>query len=101
MGPTALVPVREPDAFLRTAAGEAGRRACERRCAAPWRIPGAIPRLRSGGNSPGEDGPLAIPVMAEEVALDGSEGDYELTAYIEKGAAATEASWQFHLTDPS
>jgi hypothetical protein len=49
----------------------------------------------------GEDGPLAIPVMAEEVALDGPEGDYGLTVYIEQGAAATEASWQFHLTDPS
>jgi hypothetical protein len=50
---------------------------------------------------PGEDGPLAIPVMAEEVVVDGPEGDYELTAYIERGAAPAEASWQFHLTDLS
>jgi hypothetical protein len=49
---------------------------------------------------PGEDGPLAIPVMAEEVSLGGPEGDYELAVSIEQGAAATEASWQFHLTDP-
>ena len=50
---------------------------------------------------PGEDGPLAIPVMAEEVSLSGPEGDYELAVSIEHGAAATEASWQFHLTDPN
>jgi len=50
---------------------------------------------------PGEDGPLAIPVMAEEVSLGGPEGDYELAVSIEQGAAATEASWQFHLTDQS
>jgi hypothetical protein len=49
----------------------------------------------------GEDGPLAIPVMAEEVSLSGPEGDYELAVSIEHGAAATEASWQFHLTDPN
>jgi len=50
---------------------------------------------------PGEDGPLAIPVMAEEAALSGPEGDYELAVNIEQGAAATEAFWQFHLTDPN
>jgi hypothetical protein len=50
---------------------------------------------------PGEDGPLAIPVMAEEVSLSGPEGDYELAVSIEQGAAATEALWQFHLTDPA
>ena len=50
---------------------------------------------------PGEDGPLAIPVMAEDVTLGGPEGDYELAVSIEQGAAATEASWQFHLTDPA
>jgi hypothetical protein len=48
----------------------------------------------------GADGPLAVPVMAEEVALNGPPGDYELTASFDKGAAATEACWQFHLTDP-
>jgi hypothetical protein len=51
--------------------------------------------------APGEDGPLAIPVMAEEVSLSGPAGDYELAVSIEHGAAATEASWQFHLTDPN
>ena len=50
--------------------------------------------------SAGVDGPLAAPVMAEEVSLNGPPGDYELTASFDKGAAATEASWQFHLTDP-
>lgn len=47
----------------------------------------------------GEDGPLAVPVLAEDVRLDGPPGAYELTASLERGAAATEASWQFHLTD--
>jgi hypothetical protein len=48
----------------------------------------------------GEDGPLAVPVMAEEVTLNGPPGDYQLTASFDRGAAATEACWQFHLTDP-
>jgi hypothetical protein len=48
----------------------------------------------------GADGPLAVPVMAEEVTLSCPAGDYELTASFDKGAAATEARWQFHLTDP-
>ena len=56
--------------------------------------------VRVAAPPPGEDGPLAIPVMAEEVSFSGPEGDYELAASIEQGAAATEASWQFHLTDP-
>jgi hypothetical protein len=47
----------------------------------------------------GADGPLAVPVMAEEVALNGPPGDYELTASFDLGAVATEAAWQFHLTD--
>jgi hypothetical protein len=49
---------------------------------------------------PGADGPLAVQAMAEEVTLSGPPGDYELTASFDRGAAATEASWQFHLTDP-
>jgi hypothetical protein len=53
-----------------------------------------IPNLPAG-----TDGSLAVPVMAEEVALNGPAGDYELTASFDQGAAATEASWQFHLTD--
>ncbi len=57
--------------------------------------------VRVDAPPPGEDGPLAIPVMAEEVSLGGPEGDYELAVSIEQGAAATEASWQFHLTDPA
>ncbi len=48
---------------------------------------------------PGEDGPLAIPVMSEEVALNGPPGEYELAVSIERGAASTESSWQFHLSD--
>ena len=32
----------------------------------------------------GADGPLAVPVMAEEVALNGPSGDYALTASFDK-----------------
>jgi hypothetical protein len=56
--------------------------------------------VRVAAPAPGEDGPLAIPVIAEEVLLGAPAGDYELAISIERGAAATEASWQFHLTDP-
>jgi len=56
--------------------------------------------VRIPSPAPGEDGPLAIPVIAEEVALKGPAGEYELAMSIERGAAGTEASWQFHLTDP-
>ena len=57
-------------------------------------------KVQVAAPAPGEDGPLAIPVIAEEVSLSGPAGDYELAISIERGAAATEASWQFHLTDP-
>jgi hypothetical protein len=57
--------------------------------------------VRMATPTPGEDGPLAIPVMREEVSLSGPEGDYELAVSIERGAAATEATWQFHLTNPN
>jgi hypothetical protein len=58
-------------------------------------------RVRVPTVQPGEDGPLAIPVMAEEVVVDGPEGDYELAAFMERGGAPAEVSWQFHLTDLS
>jgi Glycosyl hydrolases family 2, TIM barrel domain/Glycosyl hydrolases family 2, sugar binding domain/Glycosyl hydrolases family 2 len=49
----------------------------------------------------GQDGPLAVPVMKEEIVLHGPEGAYELVPYIERGISPPEASWQFHVTDPA
>jgi hypothetical protein len=50
---------------------------------------------------PGQDGPLAVPVMKEEVTLHSPEGEYKLVPYIEQGVAPPETSWQFYLTDPA
>lgn len=47
----------------------------------------------------GQDGPLAVPVMKEEIVLQGPEGVYELVPYIERGISPPETSWQFHVTD--
>jgi hypothetical protein len=47
------------------------------------------------------DGPLAIPVLKEEVVLNGPEGPYEFVPYVDRGIAPPETSWQFHLTDAS
>lgn len=64
--------------------------AWERR--SPIRIPTA---------TAGQDGPLAVPVLKEEVVLQGPEGSYELVPYIERGISPPETSWQFHLSDPA
>jgi len=49
----------------------------------------------------GQDGPLAVPVMKEQIVLPGPEGAYELVPYIERGICPPETSWQFHVTDPA
>ncbi len=49
----------------------------------------------------GQDGPLAVPVMKEEVAVQGPSGAYELVPFIAKGIAPPETSWRFYLTDPA
>lgn len=51
-------------------------------------------------SAPGPDeGPLAIPVLKEEVVLTGPEGTYEIVPDVERGIAPPETTWQFHLTD--
>ena len=55
-----------------------------------------IPEVRAG-----EDGPLAIPVLSEDVTVNGPASTYKLVPYIERGAAPPEASWEFYLTDPA
>jgi hypothetical protein len=49
----------------------------------------------------GQDGPLAVPVIKEEVTLAGPAGTYQFVAYVEKGISPPESSWEFHLTDPA
>jgi Glycosyl hydrolases family 2, sugar binding domain/Glycosyl hydrolases family 2, TIM barrel domain/Glycosyl hydrolases family 2 len=49
----------------------------------------------------GQDGPLAVPVMKEEIVLQGPEGVYQLVPDIERGISPPETSWQFHVTDPA
>ena len=49
----------------------------------------------------GQDGPLAVPVMKEQIVLHGPEGAYELVPYIERGICPPETSWQFHVTESS
>jgi len=47
----------------------------------------------------GEDGPLAVPVLTEEVTLSGPPGAYELVANLEQGGAPKGRVWQFYLSD--
>ncbi|NLG29187.1 MAG: hypothetical protein GX557_14850, partial [Chloroflexi bacterium] len=51
--------------------------------------------------APGADGPLAIPVLKEEVTLPGPSGVYELRAYIERGAAPAGGRLTFRVSDPA
>jgi hypothetical protein len=46
-----------------------------------------------------EDLPLAIPVLKEEVVLEGPAGTYELVPFIQSGAAPPETSQRFFLSD--
>jgi hypothetical protein len=57
--------------------------------------------IRIPGITAAQDGPLAIPVLKEEILLHGPEGAYELVPSIERGISPPETSWQFHLTDPA
>jgi hypothetical protein len=50
--------------------------------------------------APGEDGPLAMEVLKEDVVLRDSAGTYEFVPFIPHGIAPPETSWQFYLSDP-
>jgi len=47
----------------------------------------------------GEDGPLAVPVLAEEVTLTGPAGEYTLFATLEHGGAPTGGRLTFHVSE--
>ena len=48
---------------------------------------------------PETDGPLAVPVLQEEIVLKGPAGTYELIPFIQR-AAPPETRWKFYLSDP-
>ncbi len=49
----------------------------------------------------GEDGPLALPVLKEQVILKATAGTYKLVPFIPNGIAPPETSWEFYLSDPA
>lgn len=61
-----------------------------------WERPAVvrIPEMAAG-----EDGPLAVPVLAEEVTLSGPAGEYRLVADMEQGGAPAGRTLQFYLSD--
>ncbi|MCX6028385.1 MAG: twin-arginine translocation signal domain-containing protein [Chloroflexi bacterium] len=51
--------------------------------------------------APGEDPPLAVPALLEEIALTGPAGAYQLVANMERGGAPAGARLTFYLSDPA
>ncbi len=49
----------------------------------------------------GQDGPLSVPVLKEEVVLPGPAGSYKLIPYIDRNISPPDTSWEFHLSDPA
>ena len=49
----------------------------------------------------GEEGPLAIAVVRQEIALNEPAGVYTFVANLERGGAPLGRSWQFYLSDPT
>ncbi len=50
--------------------------------------------------SPGQDGPLAIPVFGKEIILNVPTGEYEFGAYMEKGGAPFGGRLKFFVSNP-
>jgi hypothetical protein len=51
--------------------------------------------------APGEDGPLAVPVFAEEVTIPGPTGQYEFAATLERGGAPAAGRLMFQVSEAS
>jgi len=49
----------------------------------------------------GQDGPLSVPVLKEEVVLSGPAGAYKFVPYIDRNISPPDTSWEFHLSDPA
>ena len=50
--------------------------------------------------APGEDGPLAVGVLKEDVILKEPAGAYRFVPFIPRGIAPPETSWKFYQSDP-
>jgi len=69
----------------------------------------AMPALRArpeavtaeGGGATLSEPPLALPVFAEDVVVDGPSGRYRFVATFERGAAATGSEAEFYVADPA
>jgi hypothetical protein len=57
-----------------------------------------IPGRTAGSNS---EPPLAMPVLAEDVVIDGPAGQYRFTATFQRGAAAAGEGVEFFVDDPA
>jgi hypothetical protein len=57
--------------------------------------------LRIPQPAAGEDGPLAVPVLTEEVTLPGPAGTYTLAATLERGGAPAAGRLSFVVSDPA
>ena len=60
------------------------------------RVEARIPEVAAGA-----DGPLAVPVLREEVRLDGPPGIYTLAAQLEQGGSPAGDRLTFHVSDPA
>jgi hypothetical protein len=60
---------------------------------------GSAWQRESSVSIPQTDAPLAVPVLKEEVVLQGPAGMYELVPFIQR-AAPPETRWKFYLSDP-
>lgn len=56
---------------------------------------------RVSGPGKDQDGPLAMPVLEEELRLDGPTGRYEFAATLERGGAPAGGHLLFYVTDPT
>lgn len=52
-------------------------------------------------SSPGADGPFAVNVFAEDVILNGSEGDYVFSVDLQRGGSRAGGRLRLHLSDPA
>jgi hypothetical protein len=57
--------------------------------------------LRIPSPAAGEDGPLAVPVLCEDVSISGPAGEYHFAAQLQRGGAPAGGRLAFRLSDPA
>ena len=58
-----------------------------------------VTTMRIPQTAAGEEGPLAVPVLSEQVTLDGPAGEYQFAASLERGAAPAGRHLTFRLSE--